>query len=94
MKLAELTKLWSYGVVDGFNAVREIGEQDGWRLEILIHKDDGSLIRDYLVSFRNDVRIFKTLDACISEVQRIKGENVVRLALDPVEDDLSYTLVG
>jgi len=88
MRQAEAKQLYQHGILVGFNAVKSVGEKKGWRLEfILENPSTGNMHSQYLHSQRSGVRVFKTVDALIAEVERIKAEPVTSFPLDAISDD-------
>jgi len=92
MKYAEVKQLFNHGIIEGFNALRA-NEKSGWKLEILLENPNtGENVTCYLESQRKGVRVFKTFDALLSEVERIKGHKPVRLALEDIVHESQYGL--
>ena len=70
MQIAKLTELFSYGIITDIRAVQDIlNGRVGWRLEFTINDE----VETTMYTTRGELKIYKTLEAVIADVNRIKG---------------------
>ena len=79
MKFKQAKELASYGVIVGFDAVRDILSDDAWRVECIF--DDNLSSPVPLYNTHGDIKIYKTLDACLKDVERLLDKPVSKILL-------------
>lgn len=73
MTLAKLHELFSYGLVTDIKAIKDVlNKKDGWwRLEFIINDE----VHTQLYTARGEPKFYKTLEAALHDVNRIKGND-------------------
>lgn len=73
MPLSKLSELYSYGIITDIRAVKDLlNGESGWRLEFTINDDTETQMETAL----GKLKIYKTFEALIRDVQRVKGRYV------------------